>query len=63
MASQCESAAIAVVDRVPVEIDKILSLATRVLNEHTNELGLCAVCGSAWPCQSVILADHNLAGL
>jgi hypothetical protein len=43
------------------DIDRLRALATRTLNEHQDDRGLCAVCGSAWPCESVVLADHNLA--
>jgi len=39
------------------------SLAVAVLNEHTNDADLCAVSGSAWTCEPVVLADHNLAAL
>lgn len=46
-------------DDVVAEFIKLASLATRVLNEHTNDHDLCAVCGSAWPCERVVLADHN----
>jgi hypothetical protein len=61
MTGQRDNTSIAVVDRTPAAMDKILSLATTVLNEHTDDAGVCAS-GSAWPCQSVVLADHNLAG-
>jgi len=43
------------------EIDVLISLATHVLNEHTNTDGLCAVCGCAFPCERAVLAEHNLA--
>jgi hypothetical protein len=42
------------------EILKMAALATEVINEHTDCNGLCAVCGSAWPCQRAVVADHNL---
>jgi hypothetical protein len=42
------------------EIDALHQLTTVVLNEHTNDLGLCAVCGSAFPCERAVLAEHNL---
>ena len=35
--------------------------ATEVLNEHTNDHGLYAVCGCAFPCERAVLAEHNLA--
>lgn len=28
-----------------------------VLNDHTDDTGLCAVCGSAWPCDTTLLAS------
>ena len=43
------------------EVDALHQLATVVLNEHTNDHGLCAVCGSAFPCERAVLAEHNLA--
>ncbi len=46
---------------VPPELETMISLATQALNEHTNDADLCAACGSAWPCQRAILAEHNLA--
>lgn len=42
------------------EIKKLRALAMKTINEHTNDRGLCAVCGSAWPCELGVLADHNL---
>ena len=43
------------------EIDALIRLATRVLNEHRNDHELCAVCGCAFPCDRAVLAEHNLA--
>jgi hypothetical protein len=43
------------------EIDALHQLATVVLNEHTNDHDLCAVCGTAFPCERAVLAEHNLA--
>ncbi len=43
-----------------VELRKLRQLATKTINEHTNDKNLCAICGSAWPCERVALADHNL---
>lgn len=50
-------------DRLPAALELLSSLATVVLGTHTNAADLCAVCGSAWPCERVVLADHNLAVL
>lgn len=36
------------------------SVATRVITEHRDNGGLCVACGQAWPCECVVLADHNL---
>jgi len=43
------------------EFDALIRLATKVLNEHTDLRGLCAVCGCAFPCERAVLAEHNLA--
>jgi hypothetical protein len=43
------------------ELVQLISIATRVIGEHVNEQGLCAVCGSAWPCERAVVAEHNLA--
>jgi hypothetical protein len=50
-------------DRFPPELTQLLKLATTVIGEHVNDHGLCAVCGSAWPCERAVLAEHNLAVL
>jgi hypothetical protein len=42
------------------ELAKLVGLATVVINEHRDDDGLCVVCGSAWPCERVPFADHNL---
>lgn len=43
------------------ELMALLALATRVINDHVDDGGLCAVCGSAFPCERAVLAEHNLA--
>ena len=43
------------------EVEALHQLATVVLNEHTNDGDLCAVCGCAFPCERAVLAEHNLA--
>jgi hypothetical protein len=43
------------------EIEKLAQLASAVINEHANCHGVCAVCGSAFPCDRAVLAEHNLA--
>ena len=45
----------------PAELmDGLRALATRVINEHLDAHGLCAVCSSAFPCERAVLAEHNL---
>lgn len=44
---------------LPAELEAVWSLAVRVLNAHTDTAGQCAVCRRAWPCELVLLADHN----
>lgn len=55
------TAPIPVPDPLPVVLELMRALATSVLGEHTNEADLCVVCGSAWPCKRVVLAEHNLS--
>ncbi|WP_165036802.1 hypothetical protein [Candidatus Protofrankia californiensis] len=43
------------------EMDALYRLASVVINEHTDDHGLCAVCGSAFPCERAVLAENNLA--
>lgn len=47
----------------PAALERLALLATTVLCDHVNDHNLCAVCGSAWPCERVVLAEHNLAVL
>ena len=42
------------------ELVRLCAMAGRVLNEHTNDHDLCAVC-SAWPRARAVLLEHNLA--
>lgn len=58
-----QEAATAVMDSAPLTpaLERLRGLATVVLNEHRDDHGLCVVCGSAWPCPRVQLAEHNLA--
>lgn len=44
-------------------VHQLSTIASQVLNEHVNDHGLCAVCGSAFPCGRAVLAEHNLASL
>jgi len=50
------------VDSLNAELAHLAQLATVVLNEHTNDQGLCAVCaGVAFPCELAVTAEHNAA--
>lgn len=44
-------------------LERLCALATEVLGDHVGDADLCAVCGSAWPCERARLATHNLAVL
>jgi hypothetical protein len=45
------------------ELMHLLSIARQVIDQHVNDRGRCADCGSAWPCQRAQLAEHALAAL
>lgn len=42
------------------QLTQLRLLASVVLGQHQNDRGLCVVCGCAWPCERVVLAEHNL---
>lgn len=44
---------------LPADLVALSSLAVAVLIEHTNDADLRAVCGAAWPCELVVLVEHN----
>jgi hypothetical protein len=48
-------------DLLAHELAQLVALATDVMNEHQNDHDLCAICGSAWPCERVVLAEHNFS--
>jgi hypothetical protein len=48
-------------ESVQAELEHLGRLATVVLDEHTNHAGLCAICSTTFPCDSAVLAEHNLA--
>ncbi|MGH4011632.1 MAG: hypothetical protein ACRDTH_26290 [Pseudonocardiaceae bacterium] len=54
-----QPAATPAAEGVPAGLEALSSLAVTVLNAHANAAGLCAVCGCAWPCEVVVVADHN----
>lgn len=49
------------IDRFPLKLAQLISAAASVINEHVNDQGLCAICGSARPCERAVVAEHNLA--
>ena len=48
---------------LPPELMLLLSTARRVIDEHVNDHGDCADCGSIWPCHHAQLAELALAAL
>ena len=47
----------------PPPLVLLLHTAQREIDGHVNENGLCAICGSAFPCERASLADLALGGL
>jgi hypothetical protein len=45
------------------EFIHLLGTARRVIDQHVNDRGNCAACGSIWPCQRAQLAEFALAAL
>lgn len=43
------------------EIARLARQASKVITQHANHHGVCAVCTSAFPCDRAVLAEHNLA--
>jgi hypothetical protein len=41
----------------------LLGTARHVIDQHINDQGQCAECGSAWPCQRAQLAELVLGAL
>lgn len=50
-------------DLFPAELVHLLGTATRTIDQHVNNGGKCADCGSIWPCQLAQLAEFALAAL
>jgi hypothetical protein len=48
---------------LPPGLLQLLGTAQRVINQHVNDHGSCAVCGSGWPCQRAELAEFALGAL
>jgi hypothetical protein len=50
-------------DAFPLEVLRLLGTARQVIDQHVNNRGNCASCGSAWPCEYARLAEFALATL
>jgi hypothetical protein len=50
-------------DFLPPELMHLLDAAQRVIDQHLNDHGNCAACGSNWPCQRAQLAEFTLGAL
>lgn len=50
-------------DFFPPEVVHLLGTAQQVIDQHLNDRGSCACCGSAWPCQRARLAEFALGAL
>jgi hypothetical protein len=50
-------------DSFSPELMRLLQTARQVIDQHINDRGRCADCGSSWPCHRAQLAEHALAGL
>ena len=50
-------------DFLPPELIHLLGTARHVIDQHTNDHGQCAECGSVWPCQRALLAEFALGAL
>lgn len=48
-------------DSYTPELLALLATATEEIDLHIDDRGLCAACGSAWPCERARLAEHALA--
>lgn len=50
-------------DFLPAPLARVLVTARREIDGHTDDHGLCAICGCAFPCGRAALADVVLSGL
>jgi hypothetical protein len=48
---------------LPAPLALLLATARREIDVHTDDDGLCAVCGRAYPCERAVLAELALGGL
>lgn len=60
MASQKAPGSTSMLNPQSVTLELMKALATNVLRKHVDETDLCVVCGSAWPSELIVLAEHNL---
>jgi hypothetical protein len=50
-------------DDLPSSLVRLLKTAQQEIDRHINDRGLCAVCGSAYPCERAALADLALSAM
>jgi hypothetical protein len=50
-------------DGLPPPLARLLKTAQLEIDRHVNAGGLCAVCGSAFPCDRATLADLALSAM
>lgn len=48
---------------LPAPLGRLLVTARREIDGHTDDHGLCVICGCAFPCRRAALADLVLGGL
>lgn len=48
---------------LPPPLQRLLKTAQEEIDRHVNDCGLCAVCGSAFPCDRAALADLALSAM
>ena len=50
-------------DLFPPDLIHLLGTARRVIDQHVNDQGECADCGSIWPCQHAQRAEFALSAM
>jgi len=48
---------------LPPPLARLLKTAQQEIDRHVNDHGLCAICGSAYPCERAALADLALSAM
>jgi hypothetical protein len=48
---------------LPASLALLLATARQEIDAHIDDDGLCAACGSAYPCERAVLAELALGGL